>query len=57
MSRFQVVQDGKTAYQRQKGRKCDLEVILFGEKGLDRMPEVANDRHEALEERWAKGTG
>ena len=51
----QVGQDGKTPYERQKGRKCELEVVPFGEKVLYRLPEVANDRHQALEERWAKG--
>ena len=55
LSRFQVGQDGKTAYERQKGRKCELEVVPFGEKVLYRLPEVANDRHQALEERWAHG--
>ena len=32
-----------------------MEVVPFGEKLLYRLPEVANDRHQALEERWAKG--
>ena len=39
----------------QRGRKCESEVVPIGEKVLYRMPEVANDRHLALEERWAKG--
>ena len=55
LSRFQVGQDGKTPYERQKRRKCELEVVPFGEKVLYRLPEVANDRHQSLEERWAKG--
>ena len=29
-SRFKVVADGKTPYERQKGRKCLLEVVPFG---------------------------
>ena len=32
-----------------------MEVVPFGEKVLYRLPEVANDRHQSLEERWAKG--
>ena len=30
-------------------------MVPFGEKVLYRLPEVANDRHQALEERWAHG--
>jgi len=30
-SRFKVGADGKTPYERQKGRKCLLEVVPFGE--------------------------
>ena len=37
------------------GRKCDLPVVPFGEVVLFRLPEVANDRHQALEERWSQG--
>ena len=54
VSRFLVGKDGKTPYQRQKGRTCDLGVVPFGEMVLYRMPEVARDRHQALEEIWAK---
>ena len=38
-----------------KRRKCDVGVVPFGETVLYRMQEVARDRHEALEKRWAKG--
>ena len=55
MSRFQKGRDGRTPYQRQKGRPCELEVVPFGEKVMYRLPEVASERHQALEERWAKG--
>ena len=37
------------------GRTCDLLVVLFGEVVLSRLPEVANDRHQALEEWWSQG--
>ena len=33
-SRFMIGGDGKTANERQKGRKCDLEVLPFGEAVL-----------------------
>ena len=36
-------------------RRCDLGVVPFGETVLYRVPAVARDRHQALEERWAKG--
>ena len=55
VSRYSPGKDGKTAYERQVGRACDIEVVPFGETVLYRMPEVAMDRHQALEERWAKG--
>ena len=32
-----------------------MEVVPFGEVILYRQPEVARDRHQALEERWSKG--
>ena len=32
-----------------------MEVVPFGEVVLYRLPEVANDRHQALEPRWEKG--
>ena len=31
-SRFKIGSDGKTAYERQKGRECKQEVIPFAEK-------------------------
>ena len=40
---------------READRACDIEVVPFGETVLYRMPEVARDRHQALEERWAMG--
>ena len=55
MSRFQRGKDGKTPYERQTGRRCELEVVPFAEKVMYRLTEVANERHQALEERWANG--
>lgn len=56
MSRFKKgLKDGRTPYQRQKGCKCELEVVPFGETVVYRKPEIANEHHEALEERWEKG--
>ena len=55
LSRFGKGKDGKTPYERQKGRKCDLEVVPFGEIVQYRLPEIAVDKPQALEPRWAKG--
>ena len=55
VSRFQKGRDGRTPYERQRGRPCEIGVVPFGETILYRMPEVARDRHQALEERWSKG--
>ena len=54
VSRFQPGKDKNTAYERHTGRSCDIEVVPFGEAVLYRKPEVARDRHQALEERWSK---
>ena len=32
LSRYKVGADGKTAYERRKGRKCKLEAVPIGEK-------------------------
>ena len=55
MSRFRKGRDGLTPYQRQKGRRCEIDAVPFGEVVHYRLPEVARDRHQALEERWGKG--
>ncbi|MDA8582883.1 hypothetical protein N9L68_01595 [bacterium] len=47
--RFKPETDKKTPYERQTGRSCDKEVILFGERFIYRVPEVARDSHQALE--------
>lgn len=55
MSRSQRGRDGMTPYQRQRGRKCELELVPFGEVVMYTMLEVASERHQAPEERWGKG--
>ena len=32
-------------------------MVPFGEVVMYRLPEIARDRHQALEERWGKGLG
>ena len=46
LSRFGKGKDGKTPYERQRGRKCELEIVPFGEVVWYRLPEVATDRHQ-----------
>ena len=55
MSRYKKGKVGLTPYERQKGRRCEVEVVPFGEVVMYRLPEVANDKHQALERRWSKG--
>ena len=42
-------------YERQRGRKCNVQAVPFGGTVLFRMPEVAIYSHQLLEERWSKG--
>ena len=53
-SRFKPGTDKRTPYERHTGRSCGVEVVPFGETVLYRMPEVARNRHQALEDRWSK---
>lgn len=48
-------QERHIPHERQKGRRCDMEVAPFGEVILHRLPEVATDRPQALQEIWDKG--
>ena len=41
VSRYSPGKYGKTAYERQVGRVCDIEVVPFGKTVLHWMPEVA----------------
>ena len=52
VSRFKKGKDGKSPYERQKGRPCDTAVVQFGEVVMFRLPEAAHDRDQSLEERW-----
>ena len=54
LSRFQVGKDHKTAYQRQTGRPCSVEVVPFGEKIWYRTaPDTGPKR--AMEPKWEEG--
>ena len=55
LSRFQLGRDNKIPYERQRGRRCEVLVVPFGETVLYRKHEVARGSHQALEEKWGKG--
>ena len=53
LSKYQVGEDGKTGYQRLKGKKCRGDEVKFGEKLHYRLKRRA--RQEKLMSRWAEG--
>ena len=55
VTRFHPGKDRRAPYERQTGRECQIGVVPFGETVLYWKPEVARDRHQALEEIWDKG--
>ena len=48
-SRFKVGADGKTSYERQKGRKCKQEVVPFGEKVMYKKLKESGARKQVME--------
>ena len=54
-SRYKVGEDGQTAYESQKGRKCKLEVVPFGEfVRYKKLGETSQER-KSLESTWFEG--
>ena len=54
-SRFKIGIDGKTAYERQKGRKCKQEVVPFGEKVMYKKLKESGARKQVMESQWEEG--
>ena len=54
-SRYKVGVDGKTPYERQKGRKCNLEVVPFGEFVRYKKLRGASQERKSLESSWSEG--
>ena len=54
-NRYQKGEDGRTAYQRQKGRTCQIEVVPFGEKVLYKKLKKEEERKRAVESDWETG--
>ena len=55
--RYSPRKGGKTPYERQLARACDIEVARLGGAVMHRLPEVARDRHQALGENGQGGDG
>ena len=54
LSRFQVAADGKTAYERLKGKEYRGELMDYGEKVMF-MPVVHGSKLKKLESKWSFG--
>ena len=54
LTKYQVSSDGKTAYERWKGKKYNREMIEFGEK-VHYKENVKKDKNHKLEARWGEG--
>ena len=55
LSRYRTGEDNRTAYERQKGKPCDLEVVPFGESVWYRTLDDSVGRKRALESKWKEG--
>ena len=56
LSRFQVGDDGRTGYERPKGKKCKQEVAEFGEKVRYQYNLKAKAKDDKMEVRWGEGS-
>lgn len=53
LTKYQVSSDGKTGYERWKGKKYNREMIEFGEK-VHYKENAKRDKNHKLEARWAR---
>ena len=51
---YKVGEDGKTPYERQKGRKCNLEVVPFGEFVRYKKLGGTSQERKSLESSWGE---
>ena len=54
-SRFLVGKDGKTAFERRRGRRCDIPTEILGEKVWYRELSTKTERKDKLETQWKEG--
>ena len=55
LSRYQVGDDGRTGYERLKGKKCKMEMVEFGEKVHYRFNPKSKPKEAKLEVKWGEG--
>ena len=55
LNKYQVSADGRTAYQRLRGKKWNHEMVEFGEKVHYRINPKGQSRDAKLEPRWGEG--
>ena len=54
-SRYKVGEDGKAPYERQTGRKCNLEVVPFGQFVRYKKLGGTSQERKSLESSWSEG--
>ena len=54
-SRYLVGKDGLTAYERRKGRRCNIPVAVFGEKVWYKELRTGKERKDKFESEWHEG--
>ena len=54
-SRFLVGKDGKTAYERRRGRRCQIPCVPFGEKVWYKELRENKRQEHKMESEWAEG--
>ena len=54
-SRYAVGKDGLTAYERRRGRKCRLPVVIFGEKVWYKELRAHKERRDKIQSEWREG--
>ena len=52
VSRYMVGKDGRTAYERRRGRRCRLKLATFGEKVWYKEAREHKERKYKLETEW-----
>ena len=55
LSRFRVSGDSQTAYERQTGRRCQLDVVPFGERVWYRRLSSPDGKKAAMSSKWEEG--
>ena len=55
LSRYSVGKDGKTPYERRRGRKCNIPVVVFGEKVYYKELRQNKDHKDKLQSEWFTG--